>query len=880
MSVGVGRRIFLFRVSDGELIRQIKGHKDQIYSLSYSHDGEMMASGGSDKCTILWTKEGKGFLKFAHDTSVQVVAFNPVRVLLVSCASSDFGFWSPDNQSVKKFRVASKIISAAWSSDGNVLAIGHLSGEINLTCESGVVSRSITRSAPVWALAWGWRSYDGVEDEMLLAGTWDAKISFYDRAGSFLREQETNGFSTTLSMCSRSEDLFLISTTGDGLNIMNGRGKIVSKLAMECDWAWCARGIGSGSQSTIAYIGNNGNLVLTKILYEHCVCERNGLIAHTASGTTIVVYDQNSGISTVVECETCIFRFTVNRHILAMLIKDKITVLSLQLCDETMDMTFKRIYDIEVHSLPCNAFHLVGNQVIVAHKNTLSLYCPNGDEIREWTLPSKISCLSVASTTSEDNKVLIGCVDGRIIKIEINNTSQAEIVKLQLGIKSIVASHLGNFIGIIDWANHLQVYNHVEKTFNPQKKGLVSSVLFHHEVEGLYCYRSKGNLIVRDGNVESTVPDAEKAKVITFHGSQITALSQGAIALLTVDFDSIARQKIHLSEFDSALTISQLGVSDPVWNELATCSLIGLNLDVALGVYSHLGDKENMDMVKRLKRDLEMNNEKLSKEQIIQLVSAEMDILEGKYKKAGETLVSIGRRSRAIDLFVEKKMFNDATKLSSEQGTDQMKFVLQKEAEWEEEKGNFSQAADLYLKSEAFVKSVDTATRIGGNEGLDKVYHIANALSLSERKALNKCCDYMATEPQADDQLREILIKMQDYSRLMAFYIRTRSWLDVSKLRNEQNGNFETKLLLPYAQWLSANGNLAEALKINREAGYSERNASLLNFLIKDTIAQECYLEVSNLYWVTSKETTSTGLGNVSYHVAAILKFPCQTLIC
>eukprot|EP00979_Chaetoceros_neogracilis_P010790 scaffold2599_cov210-Chaetoceros_neogracile.AAC.5 len=71
VSVSVGKRIFLYRVSDGELIRQMKGHKDQIYSLSYSCDGEIMASGGSDKCTILWTKEGKGFLKFSHDTSVQ-----------------------------------------------------------------------------------------------------------------------------------------------------------------------------------------------------------------------------------------------------------------------------------------------------------------------------------------------------------------------------------------------------------------------------------------------------------------------------------------------------------------------------------------------------------------------------------------------------------------------------------------------------------------------------------------------------------------------------------------------------------------------------------------------------------------------------------------
>eukprot|EP00979_Chaetoceros_neogracilis_P003241 scaffold570_cov142-Chaetoceros_neogracile.AAC.3 len=101
---------------------------------------------------------------------------------------------------------------------------------------------------------------------------------------------------------------------------------------------------------------------------------------------------------------------------------------------------------------------------------------------------------------------------------------------------------------------------------------------------------------------------------------------------------------------------------------------------------------------------------------------------------------------------------------------------------------------------------------------------------------------------------------MQDYSRLMAFYIKTKSWLDVSKLREEQCCDFDKELLLPYAQWLAANGNIVKALEVNREAGYSERNTSLLNFLIKNAIAQECFLEVSKLYWVASKENVSIGL--------------------
>ena len=872
LSVGVGRRIFLFQVSDGELIRQLKGHKDQIYSISYSHDGEILASAGSDKCTILWTKEGKGILKFVHDTSVQVVAFHPIRTLLVSCSSNDYGFWSPDNQSVKKYRVDSKILCVAWRSDGKFLAIGFLSGDINVVCERGVIHRSITRSAPVWALTWGYFSCDGIRDEMLIAGSWDAKISFYDKEGSFLREQETNGYSTSLSMYSRSEDLFLVSTTGDGLYIINDRGKVVSNLAMECDWAWCARGIGSDGQSIVAYVGNDEILAMLNLSHEYVVCERDGIIAHTQSGTRIVVHDERNKSSETVECETCILSFAINRSILAILLKDNITLFSLKSCHHSATLTFKQMYSIEMDSSLCGAFHVVGNQVLAACKNRLSLYCTNGNKIRDWTLPSKITCLCAASQALEDCNILIGCVCGHVMSIDIDNTLAIEILKLQLGIKSIVASNFGQFLGIIDRANHLQVYNQSDSMFTQQKKGLAASIRFHREVESLYCYRSNGNLVIRDGNTEAAVSAFDGAKVITFDGSKITSLYKGEILFISVNFDDIVKGKIQLSAFESALAISQLGTSDPVWRDLAYQSLIGLNLDVAIRAYTHLEEGGKVAMLERLKIEIEDINGKLDKDQIVHLIKAEMDILEGNYKNAGETFISIGYTDRAIGSFVEGGMFNEAIKLAS-QSVEQTKFVLEKEAEWEEERGNFLRAADLYMESEAFVRSIDAASRIEGDEGVSKICHIANSLPLSERGALNRCCDYLAHKPQAEEQLRMLLVKMEDYSRLMALYVKTRSWLEVSKLREEHNDKLDKRLLLPYTQWLAANGNLVEALDINREAGCNSRNTLLLTFLIKDAIAQESYRQVSNLYWTASKERSWIGSKEVSFHVATTLNF-------
>lgn len=41
----VGNRVLLYRASDGDLIESLRGHKDTVYSVSYSSDGSRFASG-------------------------------------------------------------------------------------------------------------------------------------------------------------------------------------------------------------------------------------------------------------------------------------------------------------------------------------------------------------------------------------------------------------------------------------------------------------------------------------------------------------------------------------------------------------------------------------------------------------------------------------------------------------------------------------------------------------------------------------------------------------------------------------------------------------------------------------------------------------------
>ena len=44
--------------------------------MSYARDGKRFASGGADKCVIIWTSKLEGILKYSHNDAVQVWFFN------------------------------------------------------------------------------------------------------------------------------------------------------------------------------------------------------------------------------------------------------------------------------------------------------------------------------------------------------------------------------------------------------------------------------------------------------------------------------------------------------------------------------------------------------------------------------------------------------------------------------------------------------------------------------------------------------------------------------------------------------------------------------------------------------------------------------------
>jgi len=207
--VACANLVLVYDVKEGDLVHRLKGHKADVYSVSFIRDGTRFASGGADKTVIIWSIKGEGVLKYTHNDSIQKVSYNQATDQLVSCTANDFGLWSKEQKSVSKLKVYPRVLSCAWSNDGKSLALGHENGKISLRDNKGTERHVIERRDPIFCLAWAPATIlsgssksgsQGELGEVLAVGCWDQTLSFYTSDGSpYLKARKLHFYPCSLS---------------------------------------------------------------------------------------------------------------------------------------------------------------------------------------------------------------------------------------------------------------------------------------------------------------------------------------------------------------------------------------------------------------------------------------------------------------------------------------------------------------------------------------------------------------------------------------------------------------------------------------------------------------------------------------------------------
>ncbi|KAJ6020943.1 hypothetical protein N7540_006447 [Penicillium herquei] len=181
------KTIKLWETRTGQELQTLHGHSDCVQSVAFSPDGQLVASGSSDGSIKLWdSKTGQELRTLqGHSEWVQSVAFSPDSQIVVSGSSHrTIKFWdTKTGQELHTICHSDTVQLVVFSPDGQIIASGSDDNTIKLWgIKTGQELQTLCHSDTVQSVAF---SPDG---QIIASGSHDGSIKLWDtKIGKELR---------------------------------------------------------------------------------------------------------------------------------------------------------------------------------------------------------------------------------------------------------------------------------------------------------------------------------------------------------------------------------------------------------------------------------------------------------------------------------------------------------------------------------------------------------------------------------------------------------------------------------------------------------------------------------------------------------------------
>uniref|UniRef100_A0A8C5PU28 Intraflagellar transport protein 122 homolog n=1 Tax=Leptobrachium leishanense TaxID=445787 RepID=A0A8C5PU28_9ANUR len=734
-----------------------------------------------------------------HNDSIQCVSYNPVTHQLASCSSSDFGLWSPEQKSVSKHKVNSKITCCSWTNDGQYLALGMFNGVVSIRNKNGEEKVKIERPggslSSVWSICWN-PSRDEHND-ILAVADWGQKLSFYQLSGKQVGKDRSLGCDPCcVSYFSKGEYLIL-SGSDRQVSLYTKDGVRLGMIGEQNSWVWTCR---VKPDSNYVVIGcQDGTLAFYQLIFSTVHGLYKDRYAYRDNMTDVIVQHLITEQKVRIRCRELVKKIAIYKNRLAIQMPEKILIYELS-SEEACDMHY-RVKEKIVKKFECNLLVVCSQHIIVCQEKRLQCLSFKGVKEREWMMESLIRYIKVIGGPTGREGLLVGLKNGQILKIFVDNLFAITLLKQATSVRCLDMSASRHKLAVVDEHNTCLVYDITTKDLLFQEPN-ANSVAWNTQCEDMLCFSGGGFLNIKASNFPVHQQKLQ-GFVVGYNGSKIFCLHVYSMSSVDVPQSAPMYQYLERKMFREAYQIACLGVTDLDWKDLAMESLEGLDFDTAKKAFIRIRDLRYLELIHSIEE------RKRRGENIEDLFLADVYAYQGKFLESAKLYKRSGNESRALTMYTDLRMFEFAKDFLGSGDPKETKNLITKQADWARNIREPKAAAEMYLSAGEHMKAIE----LSGDHGwLEMLIDIARKLDKAEREPLSKCAYYF-TKLQHHGYAAETYMKIGDMRSLVQLHVATQHWEEAFALL-EKYSEHKDEVYVPYAQWLAENDRFEEAQKV------------------------------------------------------------------
>ena len=711
--------------------------------------------------------------------------------------------------------------------------------QISLRDKGGAEKLVVNRSAPVWTLEWNPSREE--TPNLLAVGCWDQTLSFYDATGHQHGRDKPLGHDPCRVSHFSNGEYICIGGADRKATLWTKEGVRLGTVAEKEEWIWsCAP---RPSANYVAIGTNDGTISMHQLVFSTVHGLYRERYAFREYMTDVVVQNMVSEQTTRIKCRAYVKKIAIYKDRLAVQLPDRLYIYELT-ADEMSEMRSQPLQRLSLE-IECNLLVVVSQNFLVCVDKKLQMLTFAGVRVREWVLESTIRYIKPVGGPAGREGLIVGCEDGTVVKVYIDNPFTVPLVKHRASIRSLDLSMHRDKLAVVDEHSAVTAYDLTTGAVLFEEQN-AEAVAWNTEIPDMLCFSAHGTLSIKTGSFPLH-QQRMQGVVVGFKGSRIYALHYVAMQAIDVPQSAALYRYLEKRDFAAAYQIACLGVTDSDWRQLANEALKSLNLDIARRAYIRLRDTRYIDLVARI--EAERRQAGHDDHVLIATVLA----YQGKFQEAAKLYCKANRVERAIDMFSDLRKWDEARQYAHTATSESAQELVRRQAEWAAESGDMSAAYQTFIQAGEVLKAIQI---IGSKGWMDKLAEVARGLTANQTAELRATLPWFEKNG-AFAEAKVVLLKLQDTEGLLNLHLAANQWSEALAIIDE-HPDYAPRVYLPYAQWLIGQDRFEEAQAAFKQAGQASSSLELLRTLTHNAVLEHRYHDAGMNLWNLAKETLAT----------------------